>query len=151
MTTLIINQKTGETFSLTSPLFDPEMTELDNLQIQEDLFSDINTPEIIRANVFEWDEEYELQLSAPGLDENSIIIDVDDNTILTVRAEGNDMEESDNCRRLEFVTRGFQRSFQLPEDADGEEIVVDYINGIIRLLIPKQEIDSSQIIEIIED
>jgi|GEM_PF-550679 len=141
MTTLIINQKTKDKFSLVSPLFDPEMMMEDADLMETDSEFCGNMEEIIPANVYESEDEYILKLRAPGLNKNNIEMEIDDSGLLTVEAESEDEElsEGNYCRRKEFSPAGFNRSFQLPEDSLAEEMLADYKDGIITIRIPRIE------------
>ncbi len=91
--------------------------------------------------VYTFDDEYELELLAPGLEKRDIDIDVDYNNVMTISAEADDEEKEEKriCQRQEFANKGFKRSFQLPEDAISDDITAIYRNGIISLFIPKKE------------
>lgn len=95
----------------------------------------------ILTNIYEYDDEYELRLLAPGLDKNHIEIDVNHDNVLTICAETEpeDDELNINCTQREFINKGFSQAYQLPEDILTDEISAEYNNGIISLFIPKNE------------
>ena len=135
MKTVVINQKHGEDFFLTNPLFNSN-----TIYTNSDL-KKTHAESGVLANVYTFDDEYELELLAPGLEKNDIDIHVDYNNVMTVSAEtdNEEKEEKGNCQRQEFVNKGFKRSFQLPEDAISDDITAIYRNGVISLFIPKKE------------
>lgn len=93
------------------------------------------------VNVKETDENYEVELAAPGMDKNDFHVTLDGN-LLTISSEkqaGNE-EKDERYTRREFSYQSFQRSFELPKDVvDEENIQAKYENGVLRLTIPKKE------------
>ena len=141
MNTLEINQNREQNmFSKKSLLFtDGIINDLfENSEIHNK-FSQTNTS--VLANIYEFDDEYELKLLAPGIEKNDIEIDVDNDNMLTVFAEIaiEKNEDATTFKREEFLNKGFKRSFQLPENSIPEDISAVYKNGIISLYIPKKE------------
>ncbi|MEM1324982.1 MAG: Hsp20/alpha crystallin family protein [Bacteroidota bacterium] len=93
-----------------------------------------------RVNIKENDTRFELELAAPGLYKEDFAVDVQDNN-LTVKAERKVEEEvkADNYMRKEFGYTSFQRNFQLPENVKVEAIEAKYENGVLSVILPKQE------------
>lgn len=94
-----------------------------------------------RVNVREDENQYSVEMAAPGMNKEDFNIELDDN-VLTISSEqktekGGDEEKGYTSR--EFSYTSFQRSFTLPEIADSEKINASYDNGILRLTIPKKE------------
>jgi len=92
------------------------------------------------VNIAETDNSFEISFAAPGLQKNDFSINLE-NDVLTVKSEKetNQNESSTNYTRKEFNFSSFQRSFTLPETADGESIKAEYLNGILNIEIPKKE------------
>lgn len=61
--------------------------------------------------------------------------------MLTVSSEKKTENETDDKQftRREFSYQSFNRSFTLPDIADGEKIAAKYDNGILTITIPKKE------------
>ncbi|MGZ3921011.1 MAG: Hsp20/alpha crystallin family protein [Bacteroidia bacterium] len=142
MTTLKIDQNEGSALTLIAPLIDPERAERFDTEDPEDELFNLSTEVFVPANVRETETDYILELNAPGFEKTDIAIDVDENDILTIRAESMEDEwQSEEYQRREFVNRSFSRSFQLPEGIVSDEISGEYKNGIIILIIPKVQED----------
>ncbi|HEB62827.1 MAG TPA: Hsp20/alpha crystallin family protein [Bacteroidetes bacterium] len=97
-----------------------------------------STPAI---NVRENDDQFELEVAAPGFDKKDFKLEVLDN-VLTISAEvKKEHEEKDGEKwtRREFSYNSFSRSFTLPDTVDGNKIAANYKNGILAILIPKKE------------
>jgi HSP20 family protein len=100
-------------------------------------------------NFNESDEEYTVDVVAPGIDPDAFNINVTDN-ILTIsnHTEQEEKEEHKPEEKAEAGESGktkswysytFSRSVQLPKDANAEAIQAEYRNGVLKLHIPKME------------
>ena len=93
-----------------------------------------------KVDVIETETSYEVQLAAPGVSKDDFKIEVNDNS-LTVSGErkfSNEKKEK-NFHTIETQYGAFSRSFSLPDNADGTKINAKYNNGILELIIPKDE------------
>jgi HSP20 family protein len=92
------------------------------------------------ANILELPESFQLELAAPGLKKEDFKINLENN-ILTISSEMEDEknEEGKNYTRKEFYYGSFSRSFTLPKTIDLEKIKADYVNGILKVSLPKKE------------
>ncbi|MFO8053699.1 MAG: Hsp20/alpha crystallin family protein [Bacteroidales bacterium] len=101
--------------------------------------SDSNIPAV---NVKENDNEYQIEVAAPGLKKDDFRISVE-NDRLTISSEKEDEKkekDDENFTRREFRYQSFQRSFHLPENmVDTEKIKANYNNGILSIKVPKRE------------
>jgi HSP20 family protein len=94
------------------------------------------------VNIRETENDYVLEVIAPGFQKEDFKINLDNNT-LTVSAEKK--EETDNKNekvvRKEFKQQSFSRSFTIDEKIDAENISAKYVNGVLTLnLAKKQEV-----------
>jgi HSP20 family molecular chaperone IbpA len=142
MEDLTIRTKKIEDFIIINQLYDESKNE--NIAKTNTKLITFKYPlgESVLANVNEYEEEYEIEMLAPGFAESDIEFEVDNNNVLTVLAESRDNKDkysNTNCMRNEFIIRSFRRSFQLPDDIHSNEISAVYKNGIINLSIPKAE------------
>ena len=104
------------------------------------------------VNVRENDDQFEVELAAPGFDKKDFKVEVLDN-VLTISAEAkteNEEKEGEVWTRREFRYNAFSRSFTLPDTVDGNKIVAKYKNGILALAIPKKEEAKPQPVRTIE-
>jgi HSP20 family protein len=103
-------------------------------------FSNTNTT-LPAVNVIENDDEFRIELAAPGMTKSDFRINLEGN-VLTISSERkNEKEEKkQNYTRREFSYQSFQRSFTLPEHAvDREKVAANYKDGILHIQIPKRE------------
>jgi len=103
-------------------------------------FSLTNTT-IPSVNIKETDNEFEVDMAAPGMVKDDFKIEIINN-VLTVSSEKQSEskeEEGSNITRREFSYQSFSRSFTLPELVETDGITAKYENGILRVNIPKKE------------
>ncbi|MFM1964067.1 MAG: hypothetical protein RLZZ172_2912 [Bacteroidota bacterium] len=92
------------------------------------------------VNVKETDDTYEIIMAAPGLEKNDFKIDVN-GSLLTISAKKDEKKEErdETYSRREYSYTSFSRSFSLPEDIFKDKIDANYMNGELRLTLPKKE------------
>jgi HSP20 family protein len=94
------------------------------------------------VNIRESNENFEVEMAAPGMNKNDFNILLEGNTLTITSEKSDEHEEKDGEKfsRREFRYQSFQRSFTLPKDVvDVEQINAKYENGILKLSIPKRE------------
>jgi HSP20 family protein len=92
------------------------------------------------VNVKETDKAYEINLAAPGLEKTDFKIDLNGNMItISAEKEKTEEEKEDGFTRKEYNFNSFSRSFTLPEDTVADKIDANYVNGELRLSLPKKE------------
>ena len=107
----------------------------------DSVFSDqpgISTPAV---NVKETNEDYQIEVAAPGLDKKDFKVDLDNN-VLTISSEKehkDEKKEEGKYMRREFSYSSFNRSFSLPDAVDAENIKAKHRDGILLVVIPKRE------------
>lgn len=102
--------------------------------------ADYRSPLNASVNIKELDDQYELQLIAPGLQKEDFQIHVD-KQLLTISYEQKEQSEQNNPKwiRQEFRMRSFKRSFSLTDKIDAAAIRAVYENGVLHLSLPKKE------------
>lgn len=148
METTLINPQQEEKIFIKNNSYDSNET-ITNTEINYEKDYEIqNTLVHVLANVYEFDDEYKIELLAPGVEKKDIEIEVDENDRLIIHAQAPNEtdDEQTNFKRQEFMKKGFRRSFQLPEDASSDNISAMYKNGIVSLFIPKT-IDLDAVLE----
>ncbi len=97
-----------------------------------------NSPAV---NVREADNDFTIELAAPGLTKDSFNIELD-NDVLHISSETASQKETKDegkYTRKEFSYSTFKRSFNLPDTVDSARIEASYDNGILVLTLPKKE------------
>ena len=103
-------------------------------------FSGTNTS-LPAVNVKETNDEFIIELAAPGMEKKDFKINFKNN-VITISSEREDKKEEkkDNYTRREFSYQSFQRAFTVPENAIlSDKIEAAYNNGILEIKLPKRE------------
>jgi HSP20 family protein len=91
-------------------------------------------------DVVEDGDSYVLRTDLPGVGEDKVNVEVEDNVL---RISGERSAETSESRegyyRLERSSGTFARSVRLPEGVDAEGIEATYTDGVLELRIPKPE------------
>ena len=100
------------------------------------------TPRMVPVNVRETEHQYEMDVIAPGLRKEDFKINLEDN-LLTIsynqQEQGREESKKQGWVRNEFIQRSFSRTFTLDETVDVSKIDASYTDGILRLVMPKNE------------
>ena len=108
----------------------------------KDFFDFEGNPSVPEVNVREKQDEYVIELAAPGLDKKDFNVNVQNN-VLVISSEKEDKDEkkdeNDNFLRREFSYSSFQRSFSLPEGVKPDDIKAKHENGVLYVSIPKKD------------
>jgi HSP20 family protein len=91
-------------------------------------------------DVWETDSQIVYAFDLPGLDEERISIEVQDDT-LTVSGERqrHTPEDGDRFYRFERRYGSFSRAAGLPQGVDESKIEASYTNGVLEIRVPKPE------------
>jgi HSP20 family protein len=91
------------------------------------------------ADIYEDEHQIVLKLEIPGIRQEDLDIQVENNT-LSVRGERSfeKEEKEENFRRVERRYGGFYRAFTLPNTVDAEKIQAEYENGVLKLKLEKR-------------
>ncbi len=96
----------------------------------------------VPVNIRETDQQYEMDVFAPGCRKEDFNINIEDN-ILTVslnhKEQGHEKDEKAGWVRNEYIKRSFSRSFTLDDTVDINKIQATYTDGILHLALAKNE------------
>ncbi|MDA3942507.1 MAG: Hsp20/alpha crystallin family protein [Bacteroidetes bacterium] len=97
-------------------------------------------PMMPAVNISENEDNFMLEMAAPGMQKSDFKINLDNN-VLTLSSEKQDEQEenNENFSRKEFNYSSFSRSFTLPKSIDFDKIKADYKDGILKVSLPKRE------------
>jgi HSP20 family protein len=90
------------------------------------------------VDVWETDQELVLSFDLPGIPEDRIAVELDDN-VLTVTGERDRTQEHSSERFYRFERRfgQFSRSVTLPTGVKEEDIKAEYKDGVLEIRVPK--------------
>ena len=92
------------------------------------------------VNVEETKDELVLSAELPGMTEEGITIEMENNVLTISGEKSEERTEGDEERRYHLWERrygAFQRSFTLPRTVKGEEIRASFDKGVLRIHMPK--------------
>lgn len=93
------------------------------------------------VNVSDLEHAYQVEVAAPGLNKGDFSVEIE-HGVLTISTEKQEeqTEEKDHYTRREFSYSSFKRSFTLPDNViDEEKVSASYVDGILRITLPKKD------------
>ena len=108
--------------------------------VNDSFFNDRFVSKVPAVNIAETENEFHIELAAPGLKKDDFKISLEKN-VLSVSAEKKteNVEEGKKYSKREYSYNSFVRSFTLPETADHTKIEAEYNDGILKLNVAKKE------------
>lgn len=124
----------------TNPFFNGFFDELFDRSIGDFIGSDVSMPHRPAANILETEDNFKIELLAPGFEKSDFKIAVDGD-YLTISAEkkSETSETKEKFTRREFHFANFKRTFTLPKTVKHDEVSANFENGVLNLSIPKRE------------
>jgi len=101
------------------------------------------------VDIFEEPEVLRLVVELPGVKPEDVKLTVEGN-LLTIKGTKEQVaeEKAEKVHRYERVYGAFERSFTLPATVEPEKIKAAYENGLLTVLVPKQEKAKAQQIKV---
>ncbi len=124
------------------------LPEVFNTLFDTDLFPKMNmtTTTSPAINVIEKDNEYDVELAAPGMtrDDFKVTLDEEQNLVVDLEkkvetGDGDDATKAETGRylRREFSYTKFHQTLLLPDDVDREKISATCEHGVLKVILPK--------------
>ncbi len=103
-------------------------------------FNDRMVARVPAVNISETENNYHVELAAPGLKKEDFKLNLERNNLtISVAQSANHEDNQKNYSKREYSYSSFVRSFTLPESADDSQINATYNDGILRIDIAKRE------------
>ena len=130
MTYLTLRRPARNPFKFYSPFFAP-------LHTKTDAGTYNWAPSV---DISETDDNFEVRAELPGVAKEDLNVSVKDN-LLTLSGEKRqeNVDDTQNYRRVERRYGSFQRRFTLPSEVATDDIKAEYSDGVLTLSIPKPE------------
>jgi HSP20 family protein len=91
-------------------------------------------------DLVEDDEHFVVRADLPGVDEENVSVELEDNVLTIAGERKSDTEQrKEGYHRIERAWGAFSRSLTLPEGIDAEGIKASFANGVLEVRIPKPE------------
>ena len=132
-------------FGVENPLF----TTLQNLMtIPEEMEKAFNAPTrtyvqdakamaSTPADVKEYSDHYLFVIDMPGIKSSSIKVQVEDDKLLVISGERKDEDKDGKYLRMERKVGKFMRKFNLPDDANADQITALCQDGVLAVKVEK--------------
>jgi HSP20 family protein len=99
----------------------------------------VSTPAV---NIIETNDDFRLEMVAPGMKKENFKVELQDD-VLTIAYEHDDNREGERSgwkyTTHEYNYHSFVRSFSLPETVENERIHARYEDGILTVILPKED------------
>lgn len=92
-----------------------------------------------RADIFETEDQVTVIADMPGVDENSVDILLEKNTLTIRGLVEPEKHEGYTLSYAEYGVGDYERSFVLSNEIDRDKIEASMKNGVLRLILPKVE------------
>jgi HSP20 family protein len=107
--------------------------------IFRDDFSPAGLKQFAPVNVKENEQEYILEVIAPGLEKEDFKINLEEKLLTISTEKKNEVENSNEKNiRKEYKYQSFKRSFTVDDNIDASNISAKYLNGVLMLNLPKK-------------
>ena len=132
----LVKFNNGHKINHVNPWFNDVFSALAN----DSFVSDKYTTKAPAVNIAETENEFEIELAAPGLKKEDFKISLDKNVLsVSVDKKAETTEETKKYSKREYSYQSFVRSFTLPETVDYSKIDAEYTDGILKLNVAKKE------------
>lgn len=91
------------------------------------------------VNISEEGEAYQVEALAPGVDPNTLKVEVKQQVLSISGEKQKPVCEKDKFHRCERASGKFTRTINLPDEIDADKITAGYANGILTVNLPKSE------------
>jgi HSP20 family protein len=102
-----------------------------------------------QVDISEDDKEYLVKTDLPEMKKEEIKVNVE-NGVLSISGERKSEKEEKGKKfhRIERSYGSFERTFTVPEDADGSKVSADFKEGVLKVHLPKSPVAKPKAIEV---
>ncbi|MGN1210955.1 MAG: Hsp20/alpha crystallin family protein [Candidatus Cryptobacteroides sp.] len=94
-------------------------------------------------NVLESENQYEIEVAAPGMTKEDFNVHINENGNLVIEMEKKncekDAKKNGHYLRREFSYSKFQQTMLLPDDVEKDQISAQVEHGVLNVIIPKMK------------
>jgi HSP20 family protein len=101
------------------------------------------------VDITEDDKEFVVKAELPGLKKEEVKVTVEDG-VMTISGERK-MEKEEKTKKYHRVERAygkFERTFTLPDKADGTKVNAEFKDGVLQVHLPKTEKPASKALDV---
>lgn len=102
-----------------------------------------------RVDIVEEKDAVVVSAEIPGVEKDKLSVELEDG-VLTVTAEkiAENRKENDGVYRSERAYGTYKRSFKVPTSVNPDDISAEYVNGVLKVTLPKRPEAAARQIEI---
>lgn len=117
-----------------------------NFDLFDDFFEDDFFPKkernLMKTDIVEKKDKFILDIDLPGFEKENINLSLDNGYLnISAKVEKEDKKDDEKLLRQERFYGECSRSFYVGEDIKEEEIEAKFKNGILKIEVPKKEIE----------
>jgi HSP20 family protein len=122
------------------------------IKLLDDMINDTSSTSITtrtpKHNVIENDKEFQIEISLAGVKKDDMNINIDKD-IMTIKAERKEIKDVKYNRKQTYFGR-YERMFVLPDEVDKENISASFVDGMLKIIVPKDMNNTTSSKKIIE-
>lgn|SRR5574344_1018835 len=100
-------------------------------------------------NVIEDNNDYTVELAAPGLKKDDFKVNITDDGNLNIKMEQKDEKKDANKKarylRREFSYSKYEQTLVLPDNVDKDHIAASVTDGVLKVILPKTKQDEAKV------
>jgi HSP20 family protein len=118
----------------------PWFSDVFNAIANDSFLNDRLLTKVPAVNIAETENEFHIELAAPGLTKEDFKISLDKDVLsVSVEKKTEATDETKKYSKREYSYKSFVRSFTLPDSVDYTKIDAEYTDGILKLTVAKKE------------
>jgi HSP20 family protein len=118
----------------------PWFSDVFNAIANDSFINDRLLTKVPAVNIAETENEFHIELAAPGLKKEDFKISLDKDVLsVSVEKKTETTDETKKYSKREYSYKSFVRSFTLPDSVDHAKIEAEYTDGILKLNVAKKE------------
>ena len=122
------------------------------IKLLDDMINDTSSTSIAtrtpKHNVIENDKEFQIEISLAGIKKDDMNINIDKD-VMTIKAERKEIKDVKYNRKQTYFGR-YERMFVLPDEVDKENISASFVDGMLKIIVPKDMNNTTSSKKIIE-
>lgn len=107
--------------------------------IFDGFMDDVDNFDVIKCDVYEKDGNYYIEADIPGFKKEEISVECEDGYVTITAEKNNEVSDSDKqyIKRERFYGKTIRKFYV--GNVDNEEISAEFKNGILEIVVPKEE------------
>ena len=107
--------------------------------IFDGFMDDVDNFDVIKCDIYEKDGNYYIEADIPGFKKEEISVECEDGYVTITAEKNNEVSDSDKqyIKRERFYGKTIRKFYV--GNVDNEEISAEFKNGILEIVVPKEE------------